>query len=266
MSNPIITLTTDYGTNDHLVGVLKGVILRIAPNASIVDINHHVVPFDVLDGALSIAAAYRYFPARTVHLVVVDPGVGTARRPILATADQSYFVAPDNGVLSLIYERESAVSVRHITAEHHFLNPVSATFHGRDIFAPVAAWLAKAYQTEAMGEEISDYVRFALPRPKAAGSTRKGMVLRVDTFGNLMTNFTAEDLPQGAGADGKINLQVGGKRVEKLAQTFAQGAPGEPVAIVGSSGFVEIAVNKGQAARVLGVNRGAEVILEVGSA
>jgi hypothetical protein len=240
MSNPIITLTTDYGTNDHLVGVLKGVILRIAPHASIVDINHHVVPFDVLDGALSIAAAYRYFPARTVHLVVVDPGVGTARRPILVT------------------------SVRHITAEHYFLNPVSATFHGRDIFAPVAAWLAKAYQTEAMGDEISDYVRFALPRPKAAGSTRKGMVLRVDTFGNLMTNFTAEDLPQGA--DGKINLQVGGKRVEKLAQTFAQGAAGEPVAIVGSSGFVEIAVNKGQAARVLGVNRGAEVILEVGSA
>jgi S-adenosylmethionine hydrolase len=266
LSNPIITLTTDYGTNDHLVGVLKGVILRIAPNATVVDINHNVVPFDVLDGALTIAAAYRYFPARTVHLVVVDPGVGTARRPILVTADQFYFVAPDNGVLSLIYERESAVSVRHITAEHYFLNPISATFHGRDIFAPVAAWLAKTYQTEAMGEEISDHVRFALPRPKAVGSTRKGLVLRVDTFGNLITNFTAEDLPQGAGADGKINLQVGGKRVEKLAQTFAQGAAGEPVAIVGSSGFVEIAVNKGHAARVLGVNRGAEVVLEVGSA
>lgn len=265
MSNPIITLTTDYGTSDHLVGVLKGVILRIAPNATVVDINHNVVPFDVLDGALTIAAAYRYFPARTVHLVVVDPGVGTARRPILVTADQFYFVAPDNGVLSLIYERESAVSVRHITAEHYFLSPVSATFHGRDIFAPVAAWLAKSYQTEAMGEEISDHVRFALPHPKTVGSTRKGLVLRVDTFGNLMTNFTAEDL-QGAGADGKINLQVGGKRVEKLAQTFAQGAAGEPVAIVGSSGFVEIAVNKGHAARVLGVNRGAEVILEVGSA
>jgi S-adenosylmethionine hydrolase len=172
-------------------------------------------------------------------------------------------VAPDNGVLSLIYEREAVVSVRHITAEHHFLNPVSPTFHGRDIFAPVAAWLAKTLQTEAMGEEISDYVRFALPRPKTVGTARKGLVLRVDTFGNLMTNFTAEDL-QGAGADGKINLQVGGKRVEKLAQTFALGAAGEPLAIVGSSGFVEIAVNKGQAARVLGVNRGAEVILEVG--
>jgi S-adenosyl-L-methionine hydrolase (adenosine-forming) len=262
LSNPIITLTTDYGTTDHLVGVLKGVILRILPNATIVDINHHVVPFDVLDGALTIAAAYRHFPARTVHLVVVDPGVGTARRPILVNADQYYFVAPDNGVLSLIYEREPAVSVRHITAEHYFLNPVSNTFHGRDIFAPVAAWVAKTYQTEAMGEEITDHVRFTLPRPKAAGSTKKGVVLRVDSFGNLVTNFTAEDLPQAAGTDGKIKLQVAGKSVSKLAQTFAQGAAGEPVAIVGSSGFVEIAVNKGQAARVLGANRGAEVILE----
>jgi len=263
LPDPIITLTTDYGTSDHLVGVLKGVILRIVPNASIVDINHHVVPFDVLDGALTIAAAYRYFPPRSVHVVIVDPGVGTARRPILVTADQYYFVAPDNGVLSLIYERESAVSVRHITAEHYFLNPVSNTFHGRDIFAPVAAWLAKAYQTEAFGEEISDYVRFTLPRPKASGTALKGVVLRVDAFGNLVTNFTAEDLPA-AGADGKISLQVGGKRVEKLAQTFAQGAAGEPVAIVGSSGFVEIAVNTAQAARVLGVNRGAEVMLEIG--
>jgi S-adenosylmethionine hydrolase len=262
LSNPIITLTTDYGTSVDLGGVLKGGIVRIVPNATIVDINHHVVPFDVLDGALTIASAYRYFPARTVHLVVVDPGVGTARRPILVTADQFYFVAPDNGVLSLIYDREPTVSVRHITAEHYFLNPVSNTFHGRDIFAPVAGWLAKTSQTEAFGEEIADYVRFALPRPKAAGSTKKGLVLRVDSFGNLITNFTAEDLPQGA-ADGKIKLQVGGKPVEKVAQTFAQGAAGEPVAIVGSSGFVEIAVNKGQAARVLGVNRGAEVILEL---
>ena len=264
MSSPIITLTTDYGTNDHLVGVLKGVILRILPNATIVDINHHVVPFDVLDCALSIAAAYRYFPPRTVHAVIVDPGVGTERRPILVSAEQQYFVAPDNGVLSLIYEREAAASVRHITSEHYFLNPVSQTFHGRDVFAPVAAWLAKTYQTEAFGEEITDFARFSLPRPKAAGSVLKGVVLRADSFGNLLTNFTAEDLPQAVRAGGKIQLQVGGKRVEKLARTFAQGPAGEPVAIVGSSGFLEIAVNKGQAARVLGVNRGAEVTLEIG--
>lgn len=263
MSNPVITLTTDYGTSDHLAGVVKGVILRILPTAAIVDINHHVVPFDILDGALTVAAAYSYFPPRTVHLVIVDPGVGTARRPILVTAQQQYFVAPDNGVLSVIYDREASVSVRHITAEHYFLNPVSNTFHGRDVFAPVAAWVAKTHQTEAFGEEITDYARFAVPRPKPAGSGLQGIVLRVDSFGNLITNFTAEDLPPANLANGKIKLRAGGKSVEKLAPHFAQGSAGEPVAIIGSSGFLEIVVNKGHAARLLGLSRGAEVALDL---
>jgi S-adenosyl-L-methionine hydrolase (adenosine-forming) len=263
LPDPIVTLTTDYGTQDHLVGVLKGVILHIAPNATIVDINHHVVPFDVLDGALAIGTAYRYFPPRTVHVVVVDPGVGTERRPIVVSADQHYFVAPDNGVLSLVYERES-VMVRHVTASHYFLSPVSQTFHGRDIFAPVAAWLARSYQTEAFGEEIRDYARFALPQPKPAGQALKGVVLRVDSFGNLMTNFTPRDLPQAGLANGTIRLEVAGKRVERLARTFAEGPAGEPVAILGSSDFLEIVVNQGNAARVLGAGRGSEVTLDRG--
>jgi len=263
LSNPIITLTTDYGTSDHLVGVLKGVILRILPGATLVDINHQVVPFDVLDGALSIGSAYRYFPPRTVHLVVVDPGVGTQRRPILAIGDQHFFVAPDNGVLSVVYEREPAVKVRHVTSDHYFLNPLSDTFHGRDIFAPVAAWLAKTYQTEVFGEEISDYVRFALPRVKAAGAALKGVVLRVDVFGNLMTNLTAEDVPTAMVAAGKIKLQIGNTRVERLVHTFGQGAAGEPIAVMGSSGFLEVALNKGHAARMLGAQRGTEVTLEL---
>ena len=147
---------------------MKGVILNINPAARIVDINHSVAPFDILDGALAIASAYRYFPPRTIHVVVVDPGVGTERRPILVSGEKQYFVAPDNGVLSMIYERESC-TVRHITAEHYFLNPVSPTFHGRDIFAPTAAWLSKAWQTEAFGEEITDHVRFTMPKAKSAG-------------------------------------------------------------------------------------------------
>ncbi len=263
MSAPIITLTTDYGLSDHLVGALKGVILRINPDAQIVDINHQVVPFDVLDGALSIGAAYPYFPPKTVHVVIVDPGVGAPRRPILVSAETQYFIAPDNGVLSLVYEREQGLTVRHITAEHYFLSPVSATFHGRDIFAPVAAWLSKTMQTASFGEEVSDYVRFVLPRPKIDGNVRKGVVLRVDRFGNLMTNFTWEDLPATLVSTGKIKLTVGGKLVQQLVQTFAQGAPGETVAILGSSGYIEISVNKGSAARALGVNRGAEVTLEL---
>src|SRR5580692_12477206 len=165
LTNPLITLTTDYGTNDHLVGVLKGVILKILPTATLVDINHHVVPFDLLDGALSIGSAYRYFPPRTVHLVVVDPGVGTSRRPILVTADQHYFVAPDNGVLSGVYDQTEALYVWNITSEHYFRNPVSSTFHGRDILAPVAAWLSKSWQTAAFGDAIEDFVRFSIPKP-----------------------------------------------------------------------------------------------------
>jgi S-adenosylmethionine hydrolase len=262
LADPIVTLTTDFGTSDHLVGAMKGVILNINPAARIVDINHHVVPFDVLDGALSIANSYRYFPPRTIHLVVVDPGVGTERRPLLVSGEKQLFIAPDNGVLSVIFERESC-TVRHITAQHYFLNPVSPTFHGRDIFSPVAGWLSKAFQSEAFGEVITDYARFTMPRPKAEGHAVKGVVLRVDAFGNLMTNLTAEDLPAAAVSAGAIKLAVNGKQVLKLGQTFASGSPGEPIAVVGSAGYVEIAVNRGNAARTLGANRGAEVTLDL---
>ena len=262
MPDPIITLTTDFGTSDHLVGTMKGVILNINPAARIVDLNHHVTPFDVLDGALSIANAYRYFPARTIHVVIVDPGVGTDRRPLLVSGEKQYFIAPDNGVLSMIFARESCL-VRHITSEHYFLNPVSPTFHGRDIFVPTAAWLSKAFQTEAFGEEITDPVRFTMPKPKSAGQVVKGVVLRVDAFGNLMTNLRTEDVPAAAVESGAIKLSVAGKEIRKLAQTFGLGTPGEPIALFGSAGYLEIAVNRGSAARTLGANRGAEVTLDL---
>ena len=261
MTNPIITLTTDYGTNDHLVGVLKGVILKINPDAQIVDITHQVTPFDLLDGALSIAAAYSYFPPRSVHVVIVDPGVGTERRPILVSGQNHYFLAPDNGVLSGIYEREHPVVVRHITSEHYFLQPVSKTFHGRDVFAPVAAWLSKNWQPASMGEEITDFKRFAMPRPKEADGLLKGVVLKVDAFGNLITNFRVEDLPANAVEKGEVRLQIGSQPVTKLVPTFAQGLAGEAVAYIGSSGFLEVAMNKGSAARTLGLGRGTPVLL-----
>jgi S-adenosylmethionine hydrolase len=262
LADPIITLTTDFGASDHLVGAMKGVILNINPAARIVDINHGVVPYDILDGALSLASAYSFFPSRTIHVIVVDPGVGTDRRPILVSGEKQFFIAPDNGVLSTIYERE-ACTVRHITAEHYFLNPVSPTFHGRDIFAPTAAWLSKAFQTEAFGEPVTDFVRFTMPKAKPNGQAVKGVVLRVDAFGNLMTNLTADDIPIGALGGGAIKIAVNGKPVVKFAQTFAGGDPGEPIAVLGSAGYVEIAVNRGNAARTLGVNRGAEVTLDL---
>jgi S-adenosyl-L-methionine hydrolase (adenosine-forming) len=264
LPRPIITLTTDYGTSDHLVGVLKGVILSINPEVNIIDITHRVLAHDVLDGALTIGQAYKCFPPKTIHLVVVDPGVGTPRRPVLVAGDQHYFVAPDNGVLSSVYDQTEALYVWNITSEHYFRNPVSNTFHGRDIFAPVAAWLSKSWQSSSFGDPITDFVRFALPKPKTVGNIVKGAVLRVDHFGNLITNITAEDVPALVAADGKFTIRLGNGQVSKVVQTFAQGAPGEIVGIIGSSGFLEISVNKGNAARTLAAARGAEVTVELG--
>ena len=261
MANPIITLTTDYGTNDHLVGTMKGVILKINPDVTIVDITHNVTAYDLLDGALAIGSAYSYFPPRTVHVVVVDPGVGTERRPLLVSAQNQYFIAPDNGVLSMVFEREDDIIVRHANVEHYYLSPMSKTFHGRDVFAPVAAWLTKGWQTASMGEEISDYKKFSMPRPKEADGGLKGVVLRVDAFGNLITNFRAEHLPAAAQENGNFLLQVGAYEVKKLVDTFAQGVAGEPIAYIGSSGFIEIGVNKGSAARTLSLGRGTPVVL-----
>jgi hypothetical protein len=261
VANAIITLTTDYGTDDHLVGTLKGVILKINPEVTIVDVTHHVTPFDLLDGALAIGAAYAYFPPKTVHVVIVDPGVGTERRPLLVSGQNQYFIAPDNGVLSLIYEREQNIVVRHANAEHYYLQPLSKTFHGRDVFAPVAAWLTKGWQTASMGDEIQDYKRLALPRPKAGAEGLKGLVLKIDSFGNLVTNFRAEDLPADVQNGAALKLQVGTQAVSRLVDTFARGNASEPVAYFGSSGYLEVAINKGNASRALSVGRGAPVIL-----
>lgn len=261
MARAIITLTTDYGLNDHLVGTLKGVILKIVPEATIVDITHNVTPYDLLDGALAIGSAYRYFPARTIHVVVVDPGVGTDRRPLLVSSESHYFVAPDNGVLSLIYEREENVLVRHANVEHYYLQPVSKTFHGRDVFAPIAAWLAKGSQAASMGDEITDYKKFAMPKPKPVDGGLKGVVLRVDSFGNLITNFRAEDLSAGALENGKVSMQVGSQAISKLVDTYARGAQGEAFAYIGSSGYIEIGMNRGNASKSLEVGRGVQITL-----
>jgi S-adenosylmethionine hydrolase len=257
----IITLTTDFGLNDHFVGTIKGVILDIAPDAEIVDICHSVQAFDVLDGALTIAQAYAYFPTGTVHLVVVDPGVGTARRPILATTERHHFVAPDNGVLSLVYGREERVHVRQVTAEHYYLQPVSNTFHGRDIFAPVTAYLAKGVDPAKFGEEVEDFVRFNAPKPKPAeGNTLRGVVLKVDRFGNLITNITPQDAPLlFQPQPPAFKILVGKREITDIRMNYAQGTPGEVFGILGSMGYLEIAANRGSAAQTVGAGKGSDV-------
>jgi S-adenosyl-L-methionine hydrolase (adenosine-forming) len=263
LARPIITLTTDYGTGDHLVGVMKGVILSINPEVNIVDISHHVLAHDILDGAVTIAQAYSYFPPKTIHLVVVDPGVGTPRRPILVAGDQHYFVAPDNGVLSGVYDQTEALYAWNITSDHYFRNPVSSTFHGRDIFAPVAAWLSKSWQTASFGDPIEDFVRFSIPKPKVDGNTFKCIVLKLDTFGNLVTNLKIADFPALIVPDAKFTIHAGKTDIRKILPTFASGAPGEVFAIAGSSGYLELCVNKGNASRVLAIGRGAEVTVQL---
>jgi S-adenosylmethionine hydrolase len=262
---PIVTLTTDFGTNDHFVGAVKGVILDIVPEAAIVDISHAVQAFDVLDGALTISQAYSYFPTGTVHMIVVDPGVGTARRPILASSDGYHFVAPDNGVLSMVYAREERIHVRHITADHYFRQPVSSTFHGRDVFAPVAAYLAKMVDSHKFGDEIEDYVRFAAPKPKPAGDNKlRGVVLKVDRFGNLITNVTPEDAPALFAPNAAFKIVVGNKEVSEIRTAYAEGAPGEVFAVLGSMGYLEIVANRAAAAQLTGAGKGSEVSILLG--
>ncbi|MCP5109892.1 MAG: SAM-dependent chlorinase/fluorinase, partial [bacterium] len=196
MARPIITLTTDFGLDDHFAGTMKGVILGILPTAEIVDLCHNVTPFEITEGAFLIAQAYRYFPKRTVHVVVVDPGVGTARRPILVEAAGQFFIGPDNGVLSMVYSREKH-KARHITARKYFLEHISNTFHGRDVFAPVAAHLRKGTPPSKFGKLIGDHLRPTFEKPVRTGKRYwTGAVLKVDHFGNLITNFRLDEFPE----------------------------------------------------------------------
>lgn len=267
-SNRLITLTTDFGTTDHYVGTMKGVIYNINPAARVVDISHGVQSFDVLDGALTIAQSYSYFPAETVHVVIVDPGVGTARRPLLADTGRYLFIAPDNGVLSLVFEREENVSVRHITADHYFLRPMSQTFHGRDIFSAVAAWLSRGdVEQSKFGDLVTDYVRFAAPKPKPAGdNVWKGVVIKVDKFGNLITNISPREVPTlFEPALLSVKIGIGKHEITTMRAAYGDGKPGEVFGILGSMGYLEIAANRGAASRMVGADKGSEVSVTLGA-
>jgi len=261
MRRPVITLTTDFGLADHFAGTMKGVILGICPEAQIVDISHDVGPFGISEGGYLVAQAYPYFPRGTVHIVVVDPGVGTLRRPILVEAAGQRFVAPDNGVLSPVYAREKH-KVRCITSEKYFLKTVSQTFHGRDIFSPVGAHLARGIAPTKMGKPIADYMRLHSERPvRTARRGWTGAVLKIDRFGNLITNFPAEDFPDLETRP--FELSVGLETVRRLARNYAEYGPGELFVIVGSSGYLEISSSQASAAKILGCGAGAPVELRI---
>ncbi len=255
----IITLTTDFGDHDHYVGAMKGVILSTTPDVILVDITHHIRPQDVHQAAYILSSATPYFPQGTVHVAVVDPGVGTERRPLVVRTHRALYVAPDNGLLTPIYEREGVEEAVHLTNSTYWLPRVSHTFHGRDIFAPVAAYLARGVPLNALGKPVApeDLVRLKWHSPRRVDEKCiEGMVVHIDHFGNIVTNIPAEmlDAPPEA-----WEFEVGGHRFRGLKRAYAEVEIGEPLALIGSNQTVEFSVREGNAAAVLGVQVGEKV-------
>ncbi|HXE05508.1 MAG TPA: SAM-dependent chlorinase/fluorinase [Bryobacteraceae bacterium] len=258
--HPIITLTTDFGIADHYVGAIKGVISRICPDANVVDITHEIPPFSVYAGAYAISQAAPYFPTGTIHVVVVDPGVGTSRRGIAFRNQAGAFIAPDNGVLSPFWREQDRLNVRELTNESLWLSDHSATFHGRDLFAPAAAKLAAELIAWAdLGPPVIDVVR--LPNLKAVQGQRgqwHGTVLSVDRFGNVITN-----LPSRIGLSHEFVFTAAGRDIRRFHRTFGEADPGEIFVYAGSSGYYEIGINQQSAAAKLGIAPGNPVLLEL---
>lgn len=259
---PLITLTTDFGQTDHFVGVMKGVILGIEPTARIVDLCHEIPAHQVAEASFVIAQAYPYFPPKTVHVAVVDPGVGTARRPLLVEAGGQYFIGPDNGIFQMVLSREPKAKVRVMTAGKYFLRSISRTFHGRDIFAPAAAHVASGVSPARFGKLIDDYHRPPSEKPiRTARRGWTGQVLKVDRFGNLITNFHIDEL-EGGGLR-PFEMLIGLTEIMRIVQNYEELAPGEVAAIVGSSGYLEVVANQASAAKLLGCAAGSPVEMRI---
>lgn len=258
MPRPIITLTTDFGTSDHYVGALKGVILGICPEAQIVDISHEIKPFAIAQGAFTLAQAYPCFPPGAIHLAIVDPGVGSRRRPLLLEADGHRFVGPDNGVFTWALDRDPAWRARIIDAPALYRHPVSSTFHGRDVFAPVAAHLARGVPVEQMGGAVSNPVRLVLVRESSdPAESIAGVVLSVDRFGNVITSLRREDVPELS--EKQFELAVGTVFVRGYRKSYSDADEGELFVIEGSSGYLEVSINQSDAAVLAGVGPGDSV-------
>lgn len=250
----IISFLSDFGTADYFAGAMKGAALSVAPSATIVDLTHDIPPHDIAGGAFTLASAYPVFPAGSVHVCVVDPGVGSDRRPIAVVADGHFFVGPDNGLFSLVFDRDPAARVFHLLNREFFREPVSSTFHGRDIFAPVAGALAGGEPIEAFGPAITDWVVLPMSRPLVmVDGGVVGAILHVDRFGNCVTNIRREHVDAAGAGDGFI-LETSQIRVTRTQNSYDElGVTAEPFAIWGSAGFVEISVRQGSAADLLGI-------------
>lgn len=264
MARPIVALLSDFGTRDHYAGTLKAVVLSVCAEATLVDIGHDIPAHDVMAGALELAACYRYFPSGTVFLVVVDPGVGSTRRGIAADTGDYRFVAPDNGVLSAVFGATAPKKVVELTERKYARPTVSRTFEGRDRFAPAAGWLAKGIALSSLGRGITDFQVLDLPRPVSSAGEIRGEVVRVDRFGNLISNIDRRLFEQ-LSATGPIAVRAGTHDVGRVVATYAAAPVGELCALFGSTDHLEIAVNAGDAAGQLALARGAPVTVRLAS-
>lgn len=257
-ANSVITLTTDFGFGDTFVGVMKGAILTINPRVNIVDLNHGISSHDIRAAAFSIGMNYRFFPDRTAHVVVVDPGVGSARRPIIVVTENHYFIGPDNGVFSYVYKKEQqSLQVIHITADHYFLKSNSTTFHGRDVFAPVAAWLTGGKNVQLFGEVITDYISIDIPVPVSEQGMIKGAIVHIDKFGNAISNISRAEVDalhaQNPGAH--LMMMLGDRRIP-VKKYYGEALDKELYAIINSSEYIEFFVNCGSAAALFNISPG----------
>lgn len=262
MARPVVAFLSDFGTRDHYAGTMKGVVLGVCPEATLVDIGHEIPAHDVLAGALELAACYRYFPAGTIFLVVVDPGVGSSRRGLAADCGDYKFVAPDNGVLSAVFRETPPKKVVELTERKYARPTVSRTFEGRDRFAPAAGWLAKGIALVSLGKAVTEYRLIDLPAPAIGAREITGEIVRVDRFGNLITNIDRRAVQQIANG-GAVAITAGGRDIPRLVATYADAPAGELCALFGSTDHLEIAVHAGDAARSLGIGRGARVGVRV---
>ena len=262
----VITLLTDFGEQDHYVAAMKGVMLGINPNLQFIDITHQIPAQDIQSAAFTLGQVYSYFPFGTIHLAIVDPGVGTSRKALAARAGEYYFIAPDNGILSYVFEREEEQRVHAVEADHYFRKPVSPTFHGRDIFAPVAAWLSREVGMDQFGPLYEKPLRLPIPRlSRVRENLIQAAVVAVDRFGNLITNLTPADVPAYLTETTRsCKILVAQREITSFRRTFAEGNPGELFVVPGSTGYIEIVVRNGSAAATLNLAPGAMVGLVLG--
>jgi S-adenosyl-L-methionine hydrolase (adenosine-forming) len=257
MNRTCLSLITDFGTKDGFVGAMKAVILGINPAVQIVDLSHDVPPQDILAGALILGSAVRFFPSGTIHVAVVDPGVGSARRALLLETPDAFFIGPDNGILSLAVSAEAVTRIVELTNTQYFLSPRSATFHGRDVFAPAAAHLSLGVPPRQLGSEVADMERVSIPAVEYRQGCVRGCVLYIDQFGNLMTNVTAADLHPFPKE--RLSVSITTVTISGIVSSYATVAAGEPAALINSWGLLEIAIRNGSAAQQLNAQCGCVV-------